>query len=146
MFAEPALQRAYNEEWAPLDPAPRAFAALSFGSPASTGMLFDAEYLRSCAFFQEFFRPRGFEEVAQRQSLSRNAISRSWVCSAGRSSRLQAQRNSDVEGITPHLGRAAAAPDLRAARRPGRLRSWMIDRLAAGIIVLGSEGGEIHRQ
>ena len=28
MFAEPALQRAYNEEWAPLDPAPRAFAAL----------------------------------------------------------------------------------------------------------------------
>jgi DNA-binding CsgD family transcriptional regulator len=146
MFAEPALQRAYNEEWAPLDPAPRAFAALSFGSAASTGMLFDAEYLRSCAFFQEFFRPRGFEECLGANLSSRN----------GHFALLGLQRGADrrafkrseiqtLEGITPHLGRA-----LQLRRTFVRLGVKVdalvetIDRLAAGIIVLGSEGGEIH--
>jgi hypothetical protein len=146
MFAEPALQRAYNEEWAPLDPAPRAFAALSFGSAASTGMLFDAEYLRSCLFFQEFFRPRGFEECLGANLSSRN----------GHFALLGLQRGADrrafkrseiqtLEGITPHLGRA-----LQLRRTFVRLGVKVdalvqtIDRLAAGIIVLGSEGGEIH--
>jgi DNA-binding CsgD family transcriptional regulator len=146
MFAEPALQRAYNEEWAPLDPAPRAFAALSFGSAASTGMLFDAEYLGSCAFFQEFFRPSGFEECLGANLSSRN----------GHFALLGVQRGADrrafkrseiqtLEGITPHLGRA-----LQLRRTFVRLGVkvdslvQMIDRLAAGIIVLGSEGGEIH--
>jgi DNA-binding CsgD family transcriptional regulator len=146
MFAEPALQRAYNEEWAPLDPAPRAFAALSFGSAASTGMLFDAEYLGSCAFFQEFFRPSGFEECLGANLSSRN----------GHFALLGVQRGADrrafkrseiqtLEGITPHLGRA-----LQLRRTFVRLGVKVdalvetIDRLAAGIIVLGSEGGEIH--
>jgi GAF domain-containing protein/DNA-binding CsgD family transcriptional regulator len=146
MFAEPALQRAYNEEWAPLDPAPRAFAALSFGTAASTGMLFDAEYLRSCAFFQEFFRPRGFEECLGANLSSRN----------GHFALLGLQRGADrrafkrseiqtLEEITPHLGRA-----LQLRRTFVRLGVkvdslvQMIDRLAGGIIVLGSEGGEIH--
>jgi GAF domain-containing protein len=146
LFAEPALQRAYNEEWAPLDPAPRAFAALSFGSAASTGMLFDAEYLGSCAFFQEFFRPSGFEECLGANLSSRN----------GHFALLGVQRGADrrafkrseiqtLEGITPHLGRA-----LQLRRTFVRLGVKVdalvqtIDRLAAGIIVLGSEGGEIH--
>ena len=82
MFAEPALQRAYNEEWAPLDPAPRAFAALSFGSAASAGMLFDAEYLGSCAFFHEFFRPSGFEECLGAKSLLAQRPFRAPGCAA----------------------------------------------------------------
>ena len=146
MFAEPALQRAYNEEWAPLDPAPRAFAALSFGSAASTGMLFDAEYLRSCAFFQEFFGRAVSRSAWAPISPRATAISRSWVCSAGPivapSSAAKFRR---WEGITLHLGRA-----LQLRRTFVRLGVkvdslvQMIDRLAAGIIVLGSEGGEIH--
>jgi hypothetical protein len=50
-----------------------------------------------------------------------------------------------LEGITPHLGRA-----LQLRRTFVRLGVKVdalvetIDRLAAGIIVLGSEGGEIH--
>ena len=83
MFAEPALQRAYNEEWAPLDPAPRAFAALSFGSAASTGMLFDAEYLRSWLSSRSFFGRAVSRNAWAPISPRATAISRSSACSAG---------------------------------------------------------------
>jgi hypothetical protein len=142
----PPLTTAYQSEWAPLDPAPRAFAALNFGGAAATGMLFDAEYLRTSVFFQEFFHPVGLEECLGGNLSSRN----------GHFALVGLQRGPDrrafkrgeihaLEAITPHLGRAL---QLRGTfvRLGAKLNSLVhtIDRLAAGVIVLGSEGGEIH--
>jgi PAS domain-containing protein len=109
-------------------------------------MMFDAEFLRSCVFFQEFFREVGLEECLGGNLSSRN----------GHFALIGLQRGNDrrafsrdevqaLEAITPHLGRAL---QLRRTfvRLDTKIKSLTqtIDRLAAGIIVLGNEGGEIH--
>jgi hypothetical protein len=49
------------EPYAPLDPAPRAFAALKLGTVSTTDRMFSAEFLRTNAFLNEFLIPHGID-------------------------------------------------------------------------------------
>jgi GAF domain-containing protein len=145
-FAEPALQRSYQSEWAPRDPAPLAFSALSFGGVATTNTLFDTDYLKTCVFFQEFYRPNGFEECLGGNLSARNGHFALIGLQRGRDRRAFGRRDIvALERLTPHLGRALQLR--RTFMQIGtrlKLLAQTIDRLAAGIIVLGNDGGEIH--
>ena len=146
VFGKPEVQRAYNSEWVALDPAGPAFAALRSGSVGATNMMFETEFLRSCVFFQEFFREVGLEECLGGNLSSRNGHFALIGLQRGNDRRAFSRREIQaLEGITPHVGRA-----LQLRRTFVRLDTKInsltqtIDRLAAGIIVLGNEGGEIH--
>jgi hypothetical protein len=49
------------EGYAPLDPAPRAFAALKLGTISTTDRMFSAEFLRTSVFLNEFLTPHGID-------------------------------------------------------------------------------------
>jgi hypothetical protein len=146
VFGGAEVQRAYNSEWVALDPAGPAFAALPSGSVGATDMMFDAEFLNTCVFFQEFFRQVGLEECLGGNLSSRNGHFGLIGLQRGKDRRAFSRREiQSLEAITPHLGRAL---QLRRAfvRLDTKINSLTqtIDRLAAGIIVLGNEGSEIH--
>ena len=145
-FEDSAVKDAYQTEWAAFDPAPRAFSALPFGGVAATGTMFSRDFLKTCLFFNEFYRQIGLEECLGGNLSSRN----------GHFALIGLQRDNGrrpftagevqtLNGIAPHLGRAL---QLRRtfAQQGAKLASLgeTIDRLAVGVIVLDHEGSAIH--
>jgi GAF domain-containing protein len=145
-FEDPVVQHAYQTEWAASDPAPLAFSALPFGGVAATGVMFSRDFLRTCLFFNEFYRQIGLEECLGGNLSSRNGHFALIGLQRGKGRRpFTGGEVQALKDITPHLGRAL---QLRRAfaRQGAKLASLSetIDRLAVGVIVLDHESGAIH--
>lgn len=134
--------RRYEREFAPYDPAPRAFMALRPGKAMGTYQLLPEENRKPGIFFAEFFRPSGLEEC----------LGGTLASSGGCFAMVGLQRPPDrkafddadtvrLERLMPHLGRA-----LQLRRQFIELEgvtgalSEVCDRLSAGVVALDDHG------
>jgi GAF domain-containing protein len=118
-FENSAVKDAYQTEWAAFDPAPRAFSALPFGGVAATGTMFSRDFLKTCLFFNEFYRQIGLEECLGGNLSSRNGHFALIGLQRDKGRRpFTAGEVQTLNGIAPHLCPAGRQACL--ARRDGR--------------------------
>lgn len=134
--------RLYLEQFAKIDPAPAVFASLQAGTASSTDRIMTVEQRFDDPFVNEFFRPIGLVETLGGNLYSDNA----------RFSLIGLQRGSDrpqfdddeigkLERLMPHITRALQLRRafFRASAEGLGLQA-MVDRMAAGAVLLDAEG------
>jgi len=131
----------YFSEYAPIDPAPVAFARLSVGRASTTDRLMTEEDHRS-RFVTEFYRPLGLAETLCGNLISDNA--RAALIAVHRGEERPPFSDDDVaelEVLMPHVTRALhlRRTILRLEARAAGLQT-AVDRLAAGVVLLDAAG------
>ena len=131
----------YLSEYAPIDPAPPAFARLPVGRASTTRRLLSEEDHRS-RFVIEFYYPLGLVETLGGNLISDNARSALIGINRGPDRPpFSDEEIADLERLMPHINRA-----LQLRRAVVRLEAkaaglqTAIDRLAAGVLLLNSAG------
>jgi DNA-binding CsgD family transcriptional regulator len=131
----------YLSQYAPIDPAPQAFARLPVGSASTTLRILGDEDHRS-RFVTEFYYPLGLVETLGGNLISDNARSALIGINRGPDRPpFSDDEIADLERLMPHLTRA-----LQLRRAVVRLEAkaaglqTAIDRLAAGVLLLDSAG------
>ncbi|HTV69239.1 MAG TPA: hypothetical protein VMF90_11950 [Rhizobiaceae bacterium] len=146
ILGQPENTSSYRAEFSVFDPAPRAFANLHSGGASTTNAMLDFTRADTRIFLNEYFRKIGLEECLGGNLSSRN----------GHFALIGIQRGPDrapfedaevraLEMFLPHLTRAL---QLRRAFTEAEIKVHAlmrtIDRLAAGIVILGHDGRDIH--
>ena len=140
-ITDAAFLRSYAR-YADSDPAPMKFAALQTGTATTTDRMFAPEFLRTCVFLNEFFRPYGIEGTLGAPLLS--AAGRFAIIGMHQGTG-QASFDDDhvirLERLTPHLARALQIRRLflQSQTRHELLES-IVNRNAAGVIAISREG------
>jgi len=128
--------------YATLDPAPRAFAAMSIGSVSTTHHMFSEQFLRRNIFLNEFLRPQGVEATLGGPLLA--AGSRFALISVLQATNRRSFGDDDIVGLerlTPHLTRALQIRRIfLQSQLRGQALESVVSRSAAGIIALSSDG------
>ena len=136
-----AFMRDYAR-YAEFDPAPKQFAALPTGTATTTDRMFAPEFLRSCVFLNEFFRPNGIERT----------LGAPLISAAGRFAMIGIQQGTGqdpfddehlirLERLAPHLARALQIRRLFLQRQTRHeLLEAIVNRNAAGVVALSGEG------
>jgi len=134
--------RLYLDQFAKIDPAPAVFARLPSGTASTTDRIMTREQRYNDPFVNEFFRPIGLVET----------LGGTLFGDRGRFSLIGLQRGADrpqfddddiarTERMMPHITRAL---QLRRAFFRVQAKNFglqaMVDRLAAGVVLLDSEG------
>jgi PAS domain-containing protein len=128
--------------YAKLDPAPRAFAALTVGNVTTTDRMFSQELLRTNIFLNEFLRPHGVEASLGGPLLSGAGRFAIIAIHQGRSrSGFDNEDIARLERLTPHLTRALQIRRLfLQSELRGQALETIVNRNAAGMIGLSGEG------
>lgn len=125
-----------------LDPAPRAFSALSVGTASTSDRVFSQELLRTDVFLNEFLRPRGVDaSLASPLLATGGRIAIVAVLQGTNRSRYEDEAIARLERLTPHLTRALQIRRLflRSELRSQALEAT-VNRNTAGMIGLAREG------
>ena len=125
-----------------LDPAPRAFSALSVGTASTSDRVFSQEVLRTDVFLNEFLRPRGVDaSLASPLLATGGRIAIVAVHQGTNRSRYGDDAIARLERLTPHLTRALQIRRLflRIELRSQALEAT-VNRNTTGMIGLAREG------
>lgn len=135
-------ERLYTEQFASIDPAPAIFSAFGAGTASTSDRVFDAEMRRTNPFLNEFFVPLGLVETIAGPLFSEK----------GRFSLIGLQRGPDrppfenedvarLERLMPHITRALQLRrSFSGLKDRNTVLEAAIDRLPAGLVLLGPEG------
>jgi GAF domain-containing protein len=140
-ITDAAFLRSYAR-YADFDPAPMKFAALQTGTATTTDRIFTPEFLRTCMFLNEFFRPYGIEGTLGAPLLS--AAGRFAIIGMHQGTGQDSFDDDHIirlERLTPHLARALQIRRvfLQSQTRHELLES-IVNRNTAGIIAISAEG------
>jgi DNA-binding CsgD family transcriptional regulator len=131
----------YLSRYAPIDPAPAAFARLPVGKASTTRRILNEDDHRS-RFVMEFYYPLGLVETLGGNLVSDNARSALIGINRGPDRPPFTDEDiADLERLMPHVTRA-----LQMRRAIVRLEAkaaglpTAVDRLAAGVLLLDSAG------
>jgi hypothetical protein len=128
--------------YAPLDPAPLAYAALPTGSMSTTDRMFSRDALRQCVFLNEFLRPNGVEAALGGPIVSTGGrFAMISILQASGRDPFDSDDIARLERITPHLTRALQIRRLfLQGEERSRVLESIVNRNPTGFIGLTSSG------
>jgi GAF domain-containing protein len=129
-------------QYAAIDPAPRAFAALPTGTASTTDYIFSEEARRIDVLCNEFLRPHGVDGTLAGPLLS--AGGRFAIVAVHRATNRSPFGNDEIarlERLMPHLTRALQIRRLfLQSELRGQALEAMVDRNMTGMIGLSGDG------
>lgn len=141
VIGTPAALARYAD-YAPIDPAPAAFAALPIGTAAATDRLFSPAVRKASRFLKEFYHPLGLYE----------ALAGPIARADGKYGVLAVHRGADrppfsdaeiatFSEIASHVARAVALRGrFFAVAKAADHRGSMLERVATGVLVVDAAG------
>ena len=129
-------------QYAALDPAPRAFAALTTGTASTTDRLFSADFLRTNIFLNEFLRPRGVDATLGGPLISDGGrFAMFGIFQATHREPFGDEEVARFERLAPHLTRALHIRRLLLqSELRGQALEAVVNRNATGMVGVSGEG------